>query len=62
MPRRRVGKEGENTKTVRLVSLLRKEGFSDASFERLFRVVDSSGIDCLLESLILYLPMGGLML
>ena len=43
MPRRRVGKEGENTKTVRLVSLLRKEGFSDASFERLFRVVDSSG-------------------
>lgn len=35
-----VGTEGENTKTVELVSLLQKNGFSDASFERIFKIID----------------------
>jgi len=35
-----VGAEGENTKTVELVSLLQKNGFCDASFERIFKIID----------------------
>jgi tRNA1(Val) A37 N6-methylase TrmN6 len=35
-----IGKKGENTKTVELVSLLQKKGFSDANFERIFKIID----------------------
>lgn len=35
-----VGKKGENTKTVELVSLLQKKGFPDANFERIFKIID----------------------
>lgn len=35
-----VGGKGENTKTVELVSLLQTKGFPDASFERIFKIID----------------------
>ncbi len=35
-----IGEAGENTQTVELVNLLRRKGFSDASFEHIFKILD----------------------
>ena len=38
--RRNIGRPGENTKSARLASLLRKGGFEDADFEHIFDIID----------------------
>lgn len=42
MSDRGAGHLGENAKTVRLISLIQKRGFPDATFERIFKLIDSA--------------------
>src|SRR3990170_6988589 len=40
LKRKNIGNKGENTETFELVSLIKQRGFQDASFERIFKIID----------------------